>query len=114
LAKSCSKDIVAIEADDDNNVAAEPAVVGANLSSISVCQLVIVMHAMKYYDAIGRSHTDANMHYGNILIQVLFQPYNHHFLLLLLVMKYLPLLQLNLPLLVLLHHNFQQFLQKSH
>jgi hypothetical protein len=67
LAKSCSKDIVAIEADEANNVEAEPAVAGANLSSISVRRLVIAMHAMKYYDAIGRVPTDANMHYGNVL-----------------------------------------------
>jgi hypothetical protein len=67
LAKSCSKDIVAIEADEANNVAAEPAVAGANLSSISVRRLVVAMHAMKYYDSIGRAPTDANMHYNNVL-----------------------------------------------
>lgn len=67
LAKACSKDIAAVVADDANNIVAEPAVTGANLSSISVRRLVIAMHAMKYYDAIGRAPTDANMHYSNVL-----------------------------------------------
>ena len=67
LAKACSKTIPAVAEDVVNGIAAENEVPGANVSSISICRLVVAMHAVKYYDSIDRVPTAANMHYSNIL-----------------------------------------------
>lgn len=67
LVKACSREIPEIVADEALGIAGEAAVNGANISSISIRRLVIAMHAVKYYTAIGRVPTPVNMHYANIL-----------------------------------------------
>ena len=67
LSKACSKTIPAITADIPNHVAAEVEIPGANISSISIGRLIVAMNATKYYSAVQRATTVANMHYGNVL-----------------------------------------------
>jgi hypothetical protein len=67
LPKVCKDDINAIVADPANGIAAENAVNGANVSSISVQRLIVAADAARYYQAIGRTPTIANMHYQNVL-----------------------------------------------
>ena len=67
LAKACSKTIPAVVADPANGIMAEIEVPGANISSIAIRRLVIAMHAVKYYDAIGRVPTSVSMHYRDVL-----------------------------------------------
>ena len=63
----CIKTIPAIAADNANNIAAEPEVPEANISSISVRRLIVAVQASKYYDSIGRPMDSDNMHYNNVL-----------------------------------------------
>ena len=63
----CKEDIPAIAEDQANGIAAEAAVNGANISSISVRRLITAVQAAKYYDAIDRTMDDTNMHYSNVL-----------------------------------------------
>ena len=63
----CKEGIGAIVADPANGIAAEGAVVGANVGSISVRRLITAVHAAKYYTSIGRNMTSVSMHYTNIL-----------------------------------------------
>ena len=67
LPANCIKTIPAIAADNANNIAAEPEVPGANISSISVRRLIVAVQASKYYDSIGRTMDPDNMHYNNVL-----------------------------------------------
>lgn len=67
LPKACSRSIDKVVADVANSVVAEPAVPGANINSLAVRRLVVAMHAAKFYDSIGRSPSDVNMHYNNVL-----------------------------------------------
>jgi len=67
LAKACEKTIPAVVADPANGISAENQVPGANVSSIAIRRLVIAMHAVKYYDAVGRVPTTASMHYKDVL-----------------------------------------------
>ena len=67
LPRICKENIPAIAEDQANNIAAEAAVNGANISSISVQRLMVAANAARYYKSIGRALTSANMHYGNIL-----------------------------------------------
>ena len=67
LPKVCKDGIDAIVADAPNGIAAEPAVNGANISSISVQRLIVAADAAHYYQAIGRTPTTTNMHYTNVL-----------------------------------------------
>ena len=67
LPQICKEAIPAIEADGDNNVVAELAVNGANISSISVRRLITASNAVVYYQSINRTMTPANMHYNNVL-----------------------------------------------
>ena len=64
---TCRSGIPAIIADDPNGIAAEAAVPGANINSISVCRLIVASNAAKYYTWIGRNMTLATMHYTNVL-----------------------------------------------
>ena len=67
LSATCKESITAIEIDADAGIAAEPAVPGANISSISIRRLIVAMHASMYYQAINRTMTPLNMHYTNVL-----------------------------------------------
>ena len=69
LPKVCKGDIAEIVLDADNGIDAEPAVNGANISSISVQRLIVAADAARYYQAVGRTLTIANMHYINVLKQ---------------------------------------------
>jgi hypothetical protein len=63
----CKGAIPAIEANQAENVVAEAAVLGANISTISTRRLIIAVFAAKYYSSIGRTMTPVNMHYTNVL-----------------------------------------------
>ena len=67
LPATISKAIDAIAADGPNNINAEAAVPGANLSSISVRRLIVAMNAAEYYTSIDRTMTVPSMHYNNVL-----------------------------------------------
>ena len=67
LPRACARSIAAIEADEDNEIAAEPAVNGANISSASVHRLIVAADAARYYRDIGRQRTIARMNYNNVL-----------------------------------------------
>jgi hypothetical protein len=67
LPKVCKDNIDAIVADVPNGIAAENAVNGANISSISVQRLIVAADAARYYQAIDRTPTTLNMHYTNVL-----------------------------------------------
>ena len=67
LSKACARTIPAIAADDNNGIAAEAEIPGANLSTISIRRLVVATHAVKYYTSIGRTPDFDNMHYVNVL-----------------------------------------------
>ena len=69
LPKVCKDDIAEILLDADNGIDAEPRVNGANISSISVQRLIVAADAARYYQAVGRTLTIANMHYINVLKQ---------------------------------------------
>ena len=58
--------IPAIEDDALNNVEAEPAVNGSNISTFSVRRLLVEVNYAKFYDAVGRLMTPQIMHYGNV------------------------------------------------
>ena len=67
LPATTAKPIDAIIVDVPNNINAEPAVPGANLSSISVRRLIVAMYAAEYYTSIDRTMTVPSMHYNNVL-----------------------------------------------
>ena len=67
LSKACSKSIDAIQADQANGIAAENAVPGTNISTISIRRLVVAAQAVKYYNAINRIPDFENMHYVDVL-----------------------------------------------
>ena len=67
LPKVCKDNIDAIVADVPNGISAENAVNGANISSISVQRLIVAADAARFYQAIDRTPTTANMHYTNVL-----------------------------------------------
>ncbi len=67
LPATIKESIDAIAADPQNNIAAENAVPGATLSSISVRRLIVAMNAAEYYTSIGRVMTVPTMHYNNVL-----------------------------------------------
>ena len=63
----CKESIPAIAEDAVNGIAAEVAVNGANISSISVRRLIVAADAARYYKSIGRSLDAARLHYINVL-----------------------------------------------
>ena len=63
----CKEAIPEIPEDLANGINLEPAVRGANISSISVRRLIVAVHASEYYSAISRSMTANNMHFTNVL-----------------------------------------------
>lgn len=63
----CKEEIPAIAEDVANDIAAEPLVNGANVSTISVRRLCVAVDAAKYYSSIGRTLTVQKMHYTNVL-----------------------------------------------
>ena len=67
LPRVCKGSIDAISADVANNVQAESAVLGYNVSFISVQSLIVAENAARYYASIGRTMDASSMHYGNIL-----------------------------------------------
>ena len=67
LSGTCKQSIPAIQADDLNNSEAEPSVNGENISTISVCCLIVAVNDAKFYDAAGRIMTPQSMHYRNFL-----------------------------------------------
>ena len=62
LSKSYSKNIDVVVADVPNGIAAKKAVPGKNISTISICQLVVATNAVMYYIEIRRMHDFYNMH----------------------------------------------------
>ena len=69
LPSTCKNRIPAIAEDSAAGIPAEPEVLGANISSISVQRLIVAVHASKYYSSINRAMSVSNMHYGNILAE---------------------------------------------
>ena len=67
LPKACSKNIEAIEADEDNGIDEEVPIPGANINSIAIRRLVVATQAVKYYVDVGQEPNDSNMHYTNVL-----------------------------------------------
>ncbi len=67
LSTICKETIPEITEDIGNGIAAEAEVNGANISSISIRRLIVAVQAAKYYSSIGRTMTNANMHYNNVL-----------------------------------------------
>ena len=67
LPATCKESIPAIAEDRAAGIVAEPAVPGANISSIAVRRLIIAVAAAKYYTSIGREMDASNMHYTNVL-----------------------------------------------
>lgn len=61
----CKEIIPAIAGDANANVAAEPEVSGANISSIKVQRLIVAVNAAKYYTADRWVMTVQNMNYTN-------------------------------------------------
>ena len=51
-----------VVADVPNGIAAKKAVPGKNISTISICQLVVATNAVMYYIEIRRMHDFYNMH----------------------------------------------------
>ena len=68
LPSICKEKVLAIPEDAANNIAAEPEVSGANISTISIQRLIVASHAASYYHSISRAMTTANMHYSNVLM----------------------------------------------
>ena len=67
LPATCKETIHAIIADQAAGINAEPEIPGANLSSISICRLIISANATAYYTAIGRAMSHEIMHYNKVL-----------------------------------------------
>ena len=67
LSKSWSNNIDAVVVHVPNGIAAENAVPGTNISTISICRLVLDKNYVKYYIEIGRTPNFYNMHYVNML-----------------------------------------------
>ena len=65
LSKACSKDIDAIVADAPNGIAAQNAVSGTNISTISNRRLFVATHDVKYYTTIRQTPDFDNMNYVN-------------------------------------------------
>lgn len=68
LPKICREAIPAIAADEANNIAAEPAIAGANINSVSVQRLIVASHAVRYYRDVDRIPDVDNMNYQNVLV----------------------------------------------
>ena len=67
ISKFCSKNIDAIVANVPDGIAAKNAVPGTNISTISICRLVVATNDVKYYTAIGWMPAFDNMQYVNVL-----------------------------------------------
>ena len=78
LPQICKNGIPAIAEDVANNIAAEGAVPGANVSSISVSRLITAVNAAKYYNSIAREINPQNMNYVNVLMtfKIEYEAYN--------------------------------------
>ena len=61
----CKNNIDAIAEDQTNEIAAEAAVNGATINSISVRRLIVATDIAKYYVSIDRELTIGNIHYTN-------------------------------------------------
>ena len=64
---TCKERIPAVTEDIANSVAAELEIVVANISSISICRLIVVSNVAKYYASAGRLTISINTHYTNVL-----------------------------------------------
>ena len=67
LPRVCKEYIDAIADDVANNVQAETAVPGANVSFISFQRIIVSTNAARYYASIGMTMDASSMHYGNII-----------------------------------------------
>jgi hypothetical protein len=67
LPSICKEAIPAITADDAADIAAENAVPGANINTITTRRLIIAMHASSFYSSINRVMNPQSMHYTNVL-----------------------------------------------
>jgi len=67
LPRSCSRALIAVVEDLPNGIAAEPAVVEGNISTISVHRLVVAANAVRYYRDVNRTPDAVCMHYNNVL-----------------------------------------------
>ena len=64
LASTCKEKI---PADLANGIQEEIEINGANVSSISIRRLIVASDAAKFYVSVGRTTTNVNMHYTNVL-----------------------------------------------
>ena len=67
LPTTCKGTINAITENLATGFATESDIIGANISSISVCRLIVEANASKYFTSIDRVMTPAVMHYTNVL-----------------------------------------------
>ena len=67
LTSICKEKIPVITADAATGITSETEILGTNISSISVQQLITAANATKYYTSIVRAMLTASMHYSNIL-----------------------------------------------
>ena len=67
LPSVCKSTIPEIVADATTGQAAEAAIPGANISTISVRRLIVAVQAAHYYTSIDRTMNPASMHYTNVL-----------------------------------------------
>ena len=67
LLSICKERILAITEDLGAAIAAEPEIHGANIYSISIRRLIVVVNAAAYYSSIVRVMIPVNKHHSNIL-----------------------------------------------
>ena len=67
LPSVCKNAIPEVVADAATGQAAEPAIPGANISTISVRRMIVAVQAANYYTSIGRAMNSSSMHYTNVL-----------------------------------------------
>ena len=67
LPRVCKGFIDTIAADIANNVQAEAAVPGANVSSISVQRIIVAAKSAQNYASIDRTMIASSMHHGNVI-----------------------------------------------
>ena len=59
--------IPSVTADPANGISEELEIVVANVSSISIRRLIVDFNTVKFCVSVGRTMTNANIHYTNVL-----------------------------------------------
>ena len=67
LPTTCKEKTLSTTYYPEAGITSEPALSGADISSIAIHQLIVVGQAAKYYTLIGRTINSTNIHYSNIL-----------------------------------------------